>query len=82
MSSFKYEPRRGEMSRIETITITNGRTKSEKDTIKFYVKEIGTIKNLIFFIVSYAFKLKYCITGQKAARNGLCPVSVLIEVFL
>ena len=59
MSSFKYEPRRGEMSRIEIITITNGRNKSEKDMREFLVKEFGAIKNLIFFIVEYIFNPKY-----------------------
>ena len=55
------------MSRIEIITITNGRNKSRKDMLEFSVKEFGATKNLIFLIVEYIFKPKYALTDSKAA---------------
>jgi len=45
------------MSRIEVITIANGRNKSEKDMRQFLVKEFGAIENQIFFIVEYIYSI-------------------------
>ncbi|VVB62482.1 Uncharacterised protein [uncultured archaeon] len=71
------------MSRIEIITITNGRNKSEKDMLEFLVKEFVTIKNLMFLIVSIYFILSAAWTDSKSSMKWSMPgLSVLIEVFL
>jgi hypothetical protein len=71
------------MSRIEIITITNGRNKSEKDMIKFFVRESGAIKNLISFMVEYIFKPKYRMKRFESCMKWSMPgLSALIGVFL
>jgi hypothetical protein len=71
------------MSRIEIITITNGRNKSEKDMREFLVKEFGATKNLILFIVVYIFNPKSRMNRFESCMNLPMPgLSALIEVFL
>ena len=83
MSSLKCELRRAEMSRIEVITITNNRNKSEKDMRGFLVKEFGALENQIFFIIKYIFNSRDRLNDPKSCMKWSMPgLSVLIEVFL
>ena len=83
MSSLKCELRRAEMSRIEVITITNNRNKSEKDMRGFLVKEFGALENQIFFIVKHIFNSKDRLNDSKSCMKWSTPgLSDLIEVFL
>jgi hypothetical protein len=73
----------GGMSRIEMITITNGRNKSEKEMFKFLGEEFSSIKNLLFFIVNYIYNPKYCMKRfEKLHDWSMSGLSALIEAFL
>jgi hypothetical protein len=72
------------MSSLEITTIADGRNKSEKNMINFFLKEFRVTKNLIFFTFEHIFNPKYRMKRFEKLREtwSISELSALIEAFL